>query len=210
MRDLPTYTAIVDCLCNFLEEHTVEYGTTESPILPKTRPPGEKKLLATLNILIGENLPAALEAGVVSRWLSKYPFPCLINNIENDFDDSGKGSHSKDIVHLLKTYWPDDALMGSIITTISSNTDGLEQLREYGLTDPYVDAVQEQGEDDGDVLMVNGESTAGRRRAPERRLSLPEESFEEQALRRRRREAMVYSEDGGPFRIEDVIELPDT
>jgi hypothetical protein len=206
MKDLPTYTAIVDCLCNFLEEHTVEHGTTESPILPKTRPPGEKKLLMALNILLAENLPAALEAGVVSRWLAKYPFPCLADDSIN-IDDNGNNSkyRRKDVVWLMKTYWPDDTVMSSIVSTLVSNTDGIRQLRKHGLMGSVMHEENDPDEADSDVWMINGESTAGTRWVPER-LSLPDESFEEQALRRRRREAMVYSENGGPIGSENIIQ----
>ncbi|OKL56862.1 hypothetical protein UA08_07829 [Talaromyces atroroseus] len=206
LKDLPTYTAIVDCLCNFLEEHTVEYGTTESPILPKTRPPGEKKLLATLNILLAENLPAALEAGVVSRWLSKYPFPCLTNNIDIDDNNNTNNKYRRrDVVWLMKTYWLDDTIMSSIVTTLVSNTDGIRQLRKHGLMGSVMQEENDFDEADNDVWMINGESTAGSRWVPER-LPLPDESFEEQALRRRRREAMVFSENGGPIGSENIIQ----
>lgn len=60
---------------------------------------------------------------------------------------------------------------------------------------------------DSDVWMIDGESTAGRSWAPER-LTLPAESYEEQVLRRRRREAMVFSEDGGPIGSENIIQPP--
>src|SRR5690625_4205972 len=99
--DLPTYTAVVDCLCNFLEEHTEETSTTKSPILPRTRPLGEKKALSILNNILGENVPAALEAGVVSRWLSKYPFPCTAK------DESKR----RNVVLLMKSWWSDDMTM---------------------------------------------------------------------------------------------------
>ncbi|EED16021.1 conserved hypothetical protein [Talaromyces stipitatus ATCC 10500] len=212
LNDFSTYKAIVDCLCNFLEEHNVEYTTTESPILPRTRPPGEKKLLATLNILLVQNIPAALEAGVVSRWLSKYPFPCLRESTTTT--THGNDYRRKDVVWLMKMYWPDDTFMSSIITTLVGTREGIRQLRKYGL----MGSVMEEGKDmddhddggddeDSDVWMINGESTAGTSWVPER-LSFPEESYEEQVLRRRRREAMVFSEDGGPIRSDNIIQLP--
>ncbi|GAM38773.1 hypothetical protein TCE0_033f09781 [Talaromyces pinophilus] len=226
VRELSTYKAVIDCLCNFLDEHTIEYTTIESPILPKTRPPGEKKLLATLNILLVQDIPAALEAGIVSRWLSKYPFPCYRNNDDADGmngNDSNSNVHKyrqKDIYWLMKMYWPDDTLMSSIITTLVGAPDGIRQLRKYGL----MGSIMEEGRDlddkgdadgghdddedaDSDVWMINGESTAGTSWAPER-LTVPDESLEEQTLRRRRREAMVFSEDGGPIGSENIIQPP--
>lgn len=120
----------------------------------------------------------------------------------------------------MKMYWPDDPLMSSIITTLVGAPDGIRQLRKYGL----MGSIMEEGHDlddkgdadgghdddedaDSDVWMINGESTAGRSWAPER-LTVPDESLEEQALRRRRREAMVFSEDGGPIGSENIIQPP--
>lgn len=196
LKDLPTYNAVVDCLSNFLEEHTEETGTTESPILPKTRPPGERKALSALNIILSENIPAALEAGVVSRWLSKYPFPCVLGNEYN----------RRDVVWLMKTWWTDDAIMSSIINTLMSHQDGIRQLRKYGLMGSMMEEENDQDNEDGDsdVSMVDGEDTAGVRRFPGRRH--PEDSAEDQTLRWRRREAMVFSEGGRPLGNENIIQ----
>lgn len=61
-------------------------------------------------------------------------------------------------------------------------------------------------DDDSDVWMVDGEETAGTFRTAPRR---PQEgSLEEQALRRRRREAMVLSEGGHPLGRDDIIQRP--
>lgn len=106
--------------------------------------------------------------------------------------------------------------MSSIITTLVGAPDGIRQLRKYGLMGSIMEEghdLDDKGDDDGghddddadsDVWMINGESTAGRNWEPER-LTLPDESLEEQALRRRRREAMVFSEDGGPIGSENII-----
>ncbi|PGH18494.1 hypothetical protein AJ80_04464 [Polytolypa hystricis UAMH7299] len=215
LKDLPTYTAVIDCLCNFLDEHTEETSQTLSPILPKTRPLGEKKALSTLNLILAENIPAALEAGVVSRWLVKYPFPCTIH------DEASR----QNIVTLMKTWWTDDAVMSSIVNTLSSNQEGVKQLRKYGLMGSRMEEhMQIYNDDDDDVLgLQNGDidhendfdnvadsdsdawmgaggevrNGTGRRRQ--------EGTAEEQELRRRRREAMVLSEGGRPFWQSNII-----
>ncbi|QSS53564.1 hypothetical protein I7I53_00859 [Histoplasma capsulatum var. duboisii H88] len=209
LKDLPTYTALVNCLCNFLAEHTEENIKTVSPILPRTRPQGEKKALNTLDIILRENVPAALEAGVISRWLSKYPFPCTT-------EDESKRI---DVVVLTKTWYTDDSVMSSIISTLSSHQEGVSQLRKYGLMSSrmaehthsvYDDEIGDEydhddgSENDSDVWMVGGEETAGlplwaggRRRQ--------EGTAEEQELRRQRREAMVFSESGRPLGRDDII-----
>ncbi|KAJ5915385.1 Armadillo-like helical [Penicillium verhagenii] len=205
LRDLPAYTAIINCLCNFLEEHTeVTYPTT-SPVLARTRPLGEKKALQILNILLPENVPAALEAGLVTRWLTKYPFPCVLD----------EPSRRRDVVVLLKTWWSDDTVMSSIVNNVTSHAEGIKQLRKHGLMGSMIEEETEQDEDgdgddeeeDSDVWMVNGEDTAGSYRGSSSRR--PQEgNADEQALRRRRREAMVLSEGGRPLGRDDIIQRP--
>ncbi|PYI06249.1 hypothetical protein BO78DRAFT_429938 [Aspergillus sclerotiicarbonarius CBS 121057] len=193
LKDHPTYNALIDCLCNFLDEHVEETTTTISPILPKTRPLGEKKALGVLNIILQENVPAALEAGIVSRWLVKYPFPCAL----------AEPSRRQDVVLLMKTWWSDDTIMSAIFGTLSSHSDGAKQLRKYGLMGSMLEE-NDHDDYDSDVWMVDGEDTAGSRQLPGRRFR----TAEEQAVRRRRREAMVLSDGGRPLGNDDIIQLP--
>ncbi|KAK1139115.1 hypothetical protein N8T08_001301 [Aspergillus melleus] len=195
LQDLTTYTALVDCLCNFLEEHVEETSTTVSPIFPKTRPLGEKKALSTLNHVLQENIPAALEAGVISRWLDKYPFPCAL----------AEPSRRQDVVILMKTWWSDDSIMSSIFGTLSSHPEATKQLRKHGLMGSLIEE-NDPDDEDSDVWMVDGEDTAGSRHIPGRRLR--ERTAEEQAVRRRRREAMVLSDGERPLGNDDIIQLP--
>ncbi|EAW20074.1 uncharacterized protein NFIA_096960 [Aspergillus fischeri NRRL 181] len=197
LKDLSTYNALVDCLCNFLEEHVEETSTTDSPILPKTRPLGEKKALSILNLILRENIPAALEAGVVSRWLSKYPFPCALT----------KPSRRQDVVILMKTWWSDDTIMSEIFSTLSSHPDGTKQLRKYGLMGSMMEENDhDDDEEDSDVWMIDGEDTAGSRRLSGRRLRGG--TAAEQAVRRRRREAMVLSDGVHPLNNDDIFQIP--
>ena len=198
LRDISTYNALVECLCNFLEEHTEVTCTNISPILPTTRPVGEKKALNTLNIILQEDIPAALEAGVVSKWLSRYPFPCALD----------QPSRKQDLVILMKSWWTDDAVMSSIFSTISSNPDGKRQLRKYGLMGSMIEENDHDDDDDidSDIWMIDGEDTAGSTRLSGPRV--PEGTAEEQAVRRRRREAMVLSDGGHPLRQDDIIQYP--
>ncbi|GFF45554.1 hypothetical protein IFM58399_07574 [Aspergillus lentulus] len=197
LKDLSTYTALVDCLCNFLKEHVEETSTTDSPILPKTRPLGEKKALSILNLILRENIPAALEAGVVSRWLSKYPFPCALTT----------PSRRQDVVILMKTWWSDDTIMSEIFSTLSSHPDGTKQLRKYGLMGSMMEENDhDDDEEDSDVWMIDGEDTAGSRRLSGRRLRGG--TAEEQAVRRRRREAMVLSDGVHPLNNDDIFQIP--
>ncbi|CAG7972478.1 unnamed protein product [Penicillium nalgiovense] len=204
LADIPTFTAIINCLCNLLEEHVEKTSTTNSPILPKTRPMGEKKALNILNVLLPENIPGALEAGIISRWLCRYPFPCAV----------AEPSRRRDVVILMKTWWSDDVVMSSIFSSLSSHPDGIKQLRKHGLMGSMIeendhDDDDDDDDDDGDsdVWMVDaGDAGGSFGRTPSRRLQ--EGSPEEQALRRRRREAMVLSDGGRPIGNDDIIQRP--
>jgi len=123
---------------------------------------------------------------------------------------------------LMKTWWTDDAVMSSIINTLSSHQEGVKQLRKYGLMDstnhenPHDiydddDGDADDGDDDGgggdgdsDVWMIDGEGTAGPTPWSGRRIR--EGTAAEQALRRSRREAMVLSEPGRPLGRGDIIQ----
>lgn len=59
---------------------------------------------------------------------------------------------------------------------------------------------------DSDVWMIDGEDTAGSSRYSGPRVR--EGTAEEQAVRRRRREAMVLSDGEHPLGNEDIIQLP--
>jgi hypothetical protein len=195
LKDLPTFTALTDCLCNILEELAEETGTTVSPILPETRQPSEKKALSTLNVLLNENIPAALEAGIVSRWLSKYPFAYTF------------GNELPDVTTPMKPTWNDDLLMRPIIRTLLSHHDGIKQLRKCGLINSTEENDHDEYDGDSDVWMIDGDDTAGPRRSSGRRLR--DDNVEEQALRRRRREAMVFSEGRRPLGSDNIIQPPE-
>lgn len=168
--------------------------------------------MTTLNYILAPNIPAALEAGVIRRWLAKYPFPCAVND---EF-------RRRDVFMHMKTLWSDDPVMGSIVNTLASHPEGEKELKKYHLmwgrpeerftSDfgvPQTFATNDEAPDgtesdtESDIWMVDGDDTAG---APWTTRRLQERSPEEQALRRRRREAMVFSEGGRPLQRDDIIQ----
>lgn len=86
-----------------------------------------------------------------------------------------------------------------------------EHEHEHGCDDEYADDQDDADDDDydmvtdGDIRMVGGEDTAGPNFHVSSRFQF---SAEDQALRRRRREAMVLSEGGRPLGHEDIIQRP--
>ncbi len=215
--DIAAFSAIVECLANLLPLHEngprlrADNPTASSPLLPRNRPASETSALLILRRLLTEqNASIALAAGLVSRWLKHYPFPCAL--AEN-------GSRRHQVVKLFKTFWRyDDPLMASIITTITHTADGLKQLRRHGLTgSSYGEAEVDFGGID-DVFMTDGEDTAGVPSVSSssgaaagssswsRRPADPSSNQAERAVRQRRREAAVYSEGDAPLTQDNIFQ----
>ena len=107
--------------------------------------------------------------------------------------------------------------MDSIIAFAVSNEEIREQLLQHGLLGTEEENIRLSQFDDrpgfGWVIGPDGvvlvDSSIYSSRGPNSR-RVREESMEEQALRRRRREAMVLGESGRPIERGDIIERPDT
>jgi hypothetical protein len=190
-----------------------------SPVRPFRRPAQEKALLFILAKLLDiNNVETALSAGLVSRWLCRYPFPCNLAS-----------SKPHDIVALLrpKAWWSDDPVMAELMRFITSVPSGLQELREFGLTkithfhnywrggDWYEEWPSTRNED---IVMTGGEDTAGvlpsasqsgQDQRPSsswsRRHPTPD-SQSDGTQRRRRREAMVLSDGDGPLTESNILQ----
>lgn len=190
-----------------------------SPVRPSRRPAQEKALLFILAKLLDiTNVETALSAGLVSRWLCRYPFPCNLAS-----------SKLHDMVALLrlKAWGGDDLVMAELMRVITSVPSGLQELREFGLTkithfrnywrggDWYEERPSPHNED---VVMTGGEDTAGvlpstsqsgQDQRPgsswSRRHPTPD-SQSDGTQRRRRREAMVISDGDGPLTEGNILQ----
>jgi hypothetical protein len=110
----------------------------------------------------------------------------------------------------MKTWWSDDHLMSSIFSALSSHPDGIKQLRKHGLMGSMIEENDQDEDDDddadSDVWMVDADEAGGSfGRSPRR---IQEGNVEEQAQRRRRREAMVLSDGVQPIGSDDIIQRP--
>ncbi|KAI5289549.1 hypothetical protein KEM54_003686 [Ascosphaera aggregata] len=119
--DQDSLHALVDCLCNFLQEHDRTYSAYEARRVPKTRPPGETKALQIMNAIIPNNVSTAIQAGVVSRWLVRYPFPPV---------DSPDRHGIRNLIQYCYSY---DTDMATILSVLGTHIDGSRQLRKHGL-----------------------------------------------------------------------------
>lgn len=193
-----TYKAIVDCLCNLLPEAR----TAERTSAFRTQP--ERNAVYVLRHILDLDIPKALEAGVISKWLVQYPF-----------DDSGTSRYGnkKTIMEIIDnpSYYEDidfGRTMRGMLFTMSRTPSLRKEMVAYSLLDaPKGNDIT----DDWDMLETPPRTYPQISRT---RSSIPvgtsnrrrEESFEEQALRRRRREAMVLGEAGRPIERADIIE----
>ena len=185
--DLPGFTAVVDALVNCLPLHKIApapgslrkptqvpaRGTGPvSPLLPPNRPADETRLMQILQELLRcalnestDGLSLALQAGVVKRWLRKYPFPCASPS------NSHLGFNRSDVVSLFRidSWASDDPLMLRIMVLLGRDPEAMKQLRAIGIRgSDYKEAIFSSGGNTGwselpsrDILMTNSEDTAG-------------------------------------------------
>ncbi|KAL6240524.1 hypothetical protein RBB50_012542 [Rhinocladiella similis] len=238
--------ATVQALVNVLPLHENpgqdQTGLPQSPILPPSRPAQEESLLVILNYMLTEEtsgnvmdeppIYSALTAGLVTKWLVEYPFPCALP------ENQGYNFKRSDVARLFeRSAWKsDDHLMAGIIFQIVHHPRGRKQMREAGLqassyrenlmndswNNAWVTERWDQGDSDDDVAMVGGEQTAGQVRddltdwdgilppiSAARQRSV-ERSQEEEHLRRRHREAIVVAERGTPLSRENILQRADS
>jgi hypothetical protein len=124
-------------------------------------------------------MDAALQAGLVTKWLANYPFPC------SQPENSSFNYKRSDIARLFdRVAWmSDDPAMENIVFSIMQYPMGRKQMRQVGLSASnvrekvnddhrerdswnwdspgWVDGDGGAEDEDNDVRMVNGEDTAG-------------------------------------------------
>merc|ERR1711939_484802 len=220
--------------------HEQKGGLPPSPILPVTRPAQEESLLVILNYMLTEEplrrsviieppVIAALKAGLVTKWLARYPFPCALP------ENQGYNFKRSDVARLFErmAWKTDDHLMAGIIFQVVHHPLGRKQMRDAGLqASSYRENVDpnswntgwtaerwESDDSDNDVAMTGGEATAGQVRddvtvweetVPAVTQWSVERSQEEEHLRRRHREAIVVAERGAPLRRENILQRGDS
>jgi hypothetical protein len=148
-QDEDAFYAIISALVNILPEHKTSYDDSDtltsnhppSPIQPLRRPAQEVTLLSILLTAIRGHdrsyhtpksppaLDVALDAGLVTLWLAKYPFPCTLPQF------SKLNYKRSDVCGLFDSarYATDDMTMHEIIRLISFSSRGSNQLRAAGL-----------------------------------------------------------------------------
>lgn len=181
--------------------------------LSRTRP--ELDALELLDSFLDRHsVQFAIDYGVVSLWLAKYPFG---GDLESRYPSSQASQLAAKRRRLedLKIGRDKDRTMVSIIKHIL----GYRYAREYISNaefprDFFFDAIRFDDNENEDEYSQIWHETNGAAMAPESSLGpmmrrgqrVREESLEEQALRSRRREAMVLGETGRPIEGTDIIQ----
>ena len=251
--DHKTITSLVRGLINVLPDHKNDFqdpkpfsqGHPPSPVRPLQRPVHETSLIIPLREVLRSSklidspngsvmdvLSIALSAGLVSKWLTNYPFPCTLPLY------SAHNYHKADITSLLSDetqYYTDDILLAELLKIILRSYQGRKELIAFGLLRPNTSAKFTENLDptflvfddqhNGDVLMTNGSSTAGfPSETPWRTTTLGTESLPpiqwvdvsrrprstdrtqaEESRIRRHREAVVVAEGGGVLSSDNMF-----
>lgn len=212
-KDQEALHALIECLCSFLPEHDPSCLQYEARKVPKTRPPGETKALQVMNAVLTNNVSAAINAGIISRWLAHYPFPKLGSDERHGIDN------------LIQYCYNYDTDMATILGALGTHIDGSRQLRKHGLlavskiiedrsalqNDTGVDDTEDDDDDDDDDSDDSQDYYYGSPRADafrfrdstsmsdlpwtneRRRRNRRSITAEEIAARRRRRQAIIIN-----------------
>ncbi|KAI9680014.1 MAG: hypothetical protein M1817_005029 [Caeruleum heppii] len=197
---LPVFTALTTALTYTLNDPHRSSSYTQRSIT-------ERLAISLFSRLQPLNPSAALQSGIVTRWLAHYPFL-----------DAGPDPASRiAAVKALSIWNGNDVCLSNIIYILHNHADGRKAMRQAGLIGSEVEEADE--EDDHDVhmrgtspadpasaaavamgwdILPSTHDVTGPPASPvhPRGRRVREESVEEQMVRRRRREAMVVS-DGG-------------
>ena len=140
--DDDSFSAFVAALVHLLPEHehvAVKDGDFPSPIRPLYRPVQERSILELLLILLEDpnfyddfcavDAQPAVNAGIITKWLAHYPFPCTLSqNRRLNFK-------SRDVCRLLEPdiWGSDDPKMAKLVAILVRLPSGARQLTDVGL-----------------------------------------------------------------------------
>lgn len=197
------FKAIIDCLCTWLPEFQKSEPATNHDSSPYRSQP-ERYALKILGLLLQHEVTLGLQAGLIFRWLANCPF---------DTKDSSEAGRKQAIYEMLKWEYHEFS-MCTIVNALYIHDQAREELESHGLLDRAAmemnildDAVEIE-----DIWLVRHRSGIEIDGGPDstpmmrRGQRVREESIEEEALRRRRREAMVLGQDGRAVERDDIIE----
>lgn len=183
----------------------------------RTQP--ELDALELLKFFLGRfGVGIGLECNLFSQWLAKYPFG-------GDLESKYPGNKAAQIftkqkaVEKVYSLRDNDLAMAQVLRLIRTDAKACEMMSDCRLlieVYPHGGGEDENSDDDGYGQVwyeIHGTATApdpGLGPMMRRGQRVREESLEEQALRSRRREAMVLGEMGRPIERENIIQRVNT
>lgn len=179
---------------------TAETSATDSMRYYPNRKGSIFRAIFVLAVLLQHDTRCALRAGF-AEWLVNYPFG----------GDCPAEWKQKLIVDIMEGHYADHP-MYVIVTFALVNDEVRAKLLKHGLIGNVQDVIGPYVDEFGSAWCVGSDGTIVWTKNIDLRNGTrgTEESIEERALRRRRREAMVLGETGRPIERGDIIERRDT
>ncbi|KAL8694042.1 MAG: hypothetical protein Q9218_001220 [Villophora microphyllina] len=211
---------LVICL-NGLLPLSYRYEVERAKGYPQCRTQPETDALKLLeSFLERHGIRLALKCNIVGHWLAKYPFG---GDVESRYPGNQASQLAAKRRHMtqLRLGRGNDQAMAGIVKRIMNDPSGRESMTNAVFLDAsFLDEpgpnMDEDEDDDPEYTQVwyevhGATPTADWGLGPMMRRGqrVREESLEEQALRSRRREAMVLGEMGRPIEREDIIQRVD-
>lgn len=244
--DITTYQAFIIALQNLISEHEYDDKPFTSPIRPPRRPTHEAQILNLLAVLmddhnlrwdrsfVARHIQPAIDAGIITDWLTHYPFPCATK------DDTIPANFTRsDVSYLLDdgVWGTDDPAMSKLVMTLLKAPNAARQLMEVGLRNPkssqkldsdlnrgaargrtYSDYLRHLSEPPSSSDVDTEELIDGEILSEMSQLMRPESAQRrgldrpagEVSRQRRHRQAVVVAEAGAPLRPENILQRQPT
>ncbi|KAL8944169.1 MAG: hypothetical protein Q9216_000593 [Gyalolechia sp. 2 TL-2023] len=211
--------SVINCLSLQLSlSYKFEIGKIKGEVIQRTQP--ERDALELLEMFLMQyGVTLALECNIFGLWLAKYPFG---GNFEEQFPDNKAAqlAAKQKLIHQMSLGKDlNDLAMVGIITMILTSEEAIKNMFTYELMSRSIDKHKNTNENEreGEYSKI-WYDVHGIPTAPSMGLGpmmrggdrVRDESWEEQVLRRRRREAMVLGEMGRPIERENIIQRVNT
>ncbi|KAL8842390.1 MAG: hypothetical protein Q9170_000518 [Blastenia crenularia] len=210
--------SVIDCLSHQLPlSYRYEMGKAKGEVIQRTQPECDAlELLRILTLKYGVAL--VLECNVFNLWLAKYPFGARFEYKFPD-DKAAQLAAKHRLVHGMSVGKDSDWALAGILNSILASEEAVEKMISFGLMSRSVDEQHHTNKDETEdeyskiwqeVHGFSNTTDVGLGPMMRRGVRAPEESWEEQLMRRRRREVMVLGETGRPIEAENIIQRVDT
>ncbi|KAL9604831.1 MAG: hypothetical protein Q9219_000279 [cf. Caloplaca sp. 3 TL-2023] len=215
------YTAlqsVITCLSYQLPlSYNYEIGKKNGKVIQRTQP--ERDALELFkNFLARYGVSLAMECNVFSLWFAKYPYAGDLEAERPGDESSQSTAKARSIEEMSMDVGLGDEAMTRIVNLLLNNTEAREYMIQHGLWGQHnnypnnptkndeKDAEDEYSKIWGEIHGLSTAPEMGLGPMMRRGMRARDESWEEQTLRRRRREAMVLGEMGRPIEREDIIQ----